>query len=284
VAENRLMDPFALPRTSVLNLSFPRFAERPSCLIHFVAVTLLLGVAADLPAAWADEQSVGPFTCHAEFALAEIQPLLVQLQQLQTDLVQALGIRPVEEPIELYLFRSKGTYDQFLSRNLPKIPYRRALYVKDRGPGRVFAYRGSHFEVDLRHESTHAILHAALPVVPLWLDEGLAAYFENPVEKRVYGSPQWDGVRWSLRLGGVERLESLERKRRIEEMERGDYRAAWAWVHFMLHGSREARDELARFMADLQSSTPPGLLSQRLRQRVGNPAEQLAAHFRSWSR
>jgi len=245
---------------------------------------ILLGVARDLPAAWVDQQSVGPFVCRAEFALVEIQPILVELQQLQADLVRMLGIRPVEESIELYLFRSKGTYDQFLSRNLPRITYRRALYVKDSGPGRVFAYRGSHFDVDLRHESTHALLHAVLPVVPLWLDEGLAVYFENPSEKRVFNSPQWDGVRWSLRLGGVERLESLEKKRRIEEMERGDYRAAWAWVHFMLHGSPAARDELVRFMADLQSGTPAGLLSQRLRLRVGNPAEQLAAHFRSWSR
>jgi hypothetical protein len=190
----------------------------------------------------------------------------------------------VEESIEVYLFQSKRTYDRFLSRNLPTIPYRRALFVKDRGPGRVFAYRGPQFEVDLRHESTHALLHAALVVVPLWLDEGLAAYFENPVEKRVFGSAQWDGVRWSVRLGGVERLETLEKKRRIEEMERGDYRAAWAWVHFMLHGSPEAKDELARFVADLQSGNPPGLLSQRLRRRLENPTEQLTAHFRSWSR
>jgi len=247
-------------------------------------VTLLLGVAGDLAAAWVDQQRVGPFTCYAEFPMAEIQPLLMEVQQLPADLARALGIRPVEEAIELYLFRSKGTYDQFLSRHLPKIAYRRALYVKDRGPGRVFAYRGPNFDVDLRHESTHALLHATLPMVPLWLDEGLAVYFENAPNKRENGSPQREAVRWSLRLGALERLDGLERKRGIEEMDRGDYRAAWAWVHFMLHGPPEAKDELARFVSDLQSSNPPGLLSQRLRQRVENPAAQLAAHFKIWSR
>ena len=248
------------------------------------AAVLLSCMPGDVSAAWVDQQSFGPLACYAEFPLSEIQPLLAQLRQLQADLVGALGIRAAEEPIEVYLFRSKGTYDQFLSRNFPKVTYRRALYIKDRGPGQVFAYRGPHFDVDLRHESTHALLHGALPMVPLWLDEGLAAYFENPPEKRAFDSPQWDGVRWSLRLGGVQRLETLEKKRRVEDMERADYRSAWAWVHFMLHGSPDAQDELVRFMADLQSGGPPGLLSQRLRQRLGNPTEQLAGHFRSWSR
>lgn len=251
-----------------------------ACLIVGVALACAPGHAA---AAWVDEQRVGPFVCRAEFPLAEIRPLLVEFGQLQADLIQTLGIRPVEEPIEVYLFQSKKNYDRFLSRNLPTIPYRRALYVKDRGQGRVFVCRGSHFEVDLRHESTHALLHGALRVVPLWLDEGLAVYYENPVEKRAFGSPQWDGVRWSLRLGGMERLEVLEKKRQVEEMERGDYRAAWAWVHFMLNGSPDAKDELVRFVADLQSGNPPGLLSQRLSRRLGNPTEQLASHFKSKS-
>ena len=33
---------------------------------------------------------------------------------------------------------------------------------------------------DLRHELTHALLHGVLQDVPLWLDEGLAVYFELP--------------------------------------------------------------------------------------------------------
>jgi len=182
------------------------------------------------------------------------------------------------------LFRNKVDYDRFLSRNLPRVTYRRALYVKEQGTGRVFAYRSSQFDTDLRHECTHALLHAVLPMVPLWLDEGLAVYFESPAGKRVFDSPQLGGVRWSIRLGGVQRLESLEKKKKTEEMDRSDYRAAWAWVHFMLHGSPEARNELVRFLADIRGGTPPGLLSQRLRSRLGDPVGQLNAHFLSWSK
>ncbi|GIT30210.1 MAG: hypothetical protein Ct9H300mP1_22560 [Planctomycetaceae bacterium] len=34
------------------------------------------------------------------------------------------------------------------------------------------------FPEDLRHEFTHGVLHSSLKRVPLWLDEGLAEYFE----------------------------------------------------------------------------------------------------------
>jgi len=250
-----------------------------------VCGVLMLGhLPPDVRAAWVDQQSIGPFICRSDFPLAEIQPLLAELGQLQADLVHALEVPAAETAIEVYLFRSKGNYDQFLSRNLPKVTYRRALYVKEKGIGRVFAYRSSQFDTDLRHECTHALLHAVLPMVPLWLDEGLAVYFEQPAARRAFDSPQLGPVRWSVRLGGIERLESLEKKKDVAEMDRSDYRAAWAWVHFMLHGSQEARDELVHFLADIRSETPPGRLGQRLRERLGNPAGLLNAHFQGWSR
>ncbi len=244
----------------------------------------LVGVSLDVYGDWVDAGTYGPFVCRAEFPLAEIETLLSQLPHIQAELVEALEIPASRERIELFLFRGKATYDRHLARYLPKVTYRRALYVKDKGPGRVYAYRGSHFDADLRHEVTHALLHGALPVVPLWLDEGLAVYFENPPDKRVFDSPQWESVRWALRLGGLRRLENLENKRRVEDMERGDYRSAWAWVHFMLHGPPEARAELVRFFADIQAGRPVGPLSERLRHRWQDPLQMLAAHVRDWSR
>jgi hypothetical protein len=67
-------------------------------------------------------------------------------------------------------------------------------------------------------------------------------------------------------------------------MDRGDYRWAWAWVHFMLHGSPEAAEELVQFVADIRAGRNAGLLSQRLRRRLGDPNEVLAAHLKNWSR
>ena len=123
---------------------------------------------------WVDSRVAGPLVCRAEFPLDELDGLFGQLAQIQTDLVRILGIRPAAEPIDLLLFRDKASHRRYLGQYHPGIPYRRALFIKAGGPGKVLAYRSRQLDVDLRHECTHAFLHAALPMVPLWLDEGLA--------------------------------------------------------------------------------------------------------------
>jgi hypothetical protein len=233
---------------------------------------------------WGEPRTLGPFVVRADFPLREIEPLLAQLSQLQTDLVETLPIPPPNEWIELYLFHDRASYGQFLARYFPRLAYRRAMYVKDQGPGMVLAQRTRDFEIDLRHECTHALLHAALAEVPLWLDEGLAVYFEVAAEKRAFDSPQMSRIRWSLFWGNTPPLDSLETKRDVSEMGRGEYRDSWAWVHFMLHGPPEARQVLVEYLADLHTANPGEPLSRRLRRRLPMAEASLAAHFKSWKR
>ena len=104
---------------------------------------LLATAAGRCPAAdWTDTRNAGPFICRADFSLAAYDGLLRELAQLQTDLSQTLGIAAASEPIEVYLFHDQATYARYLGRYLPGVPYRRALYAKGDGPGRVFAYQG----------------------------------------------------------------------------------------------------------------------------------------------
>jgi hypothetical protein len=65
-------------------------------------------------------------------------------------------------------------------------------------------------------------------------------------------------------------------------MDEANYRGAWAWVHFMLHGPPEAREELVAFLADIHARTPPGLLSRRLERRLPGLDRRVADHFKSW--
>ena len=234
---------------------------------------------------WADTRVSGPFICRADFALTPVEEgLLNDLARLQNDLVRCLGVRPAAEPIELYLFHDQRTYKQYLRQHLVDVPYRRALYLKKGGPGIVLAYVSPQLAVDLRHECTHALLHSSLPMVPLWLDEGLAEYFELPPEMRAYDNPYLSAVRWKIRLGILPKLEKLEKKNGVTSMSGADYRNAWAWTHFILHGSPEAHQELVAFLGDISARTPPGLLSQRLRQRLPDVERKLAAHFRGLKR
>ncbi len=246
-------------------------------------LTLLVSASfAAAQARWPHEQAAGAFYCHSTFDLADYGPLFDELAQLERDLGDTLGVVKVREPIHIYLFGTQGIYKQYVHQYFPDVPYRRALYVKNRGPGMVFAHMNPEFAVDVRHESTHAVLHASLPMVPLWLDEGLAEYFEAPRDERVSGNPHMNGVRWGARFGRAPSLDDLESRESLDQMDRGDYRNSWAWVHFMLHGPPEAREELKAFLADIHASTPPGQLSQRLRRRLPDLEREFVDHFRNW--
>jgi len=235
---------------------------------------------------WPDEQTAGAFRCHADFPLAPHAHHLAELSGLQRDLVRALGIDESQEPIHLFLFEQRETYQEYLKLYFPEVPKRRALFIKQRGPGMVFAYYSSDFDfgVDVRHEGTHALLHADLPMVPLWLDEGLAEYFEVPYADRASKNPHLKAIRGNLWfwLAGAPDLERLEQLRDLQQMGANEYRQAWAWVHFMLHGPPEAHDELVRFLADIRAQTPPGQLSQRLRRSIPNLEERFTEHFKQW--
>ncbi len=207
------------------------------------------------------------------------RPAIDDLARLQASLVETLHVERTREPIELYLFADKTAYLEFLHARYPQIPYRRSLYVKDNGPGQVFAQWGAEFAIDLRHEATHALLHGSLSYLPLWLDEGLAKYFELPREQQSSGSPYLPVVRMAAARGAIPPLVMLEAKREFADMGPAEYCYAWAWVHFMLNGPPEARDELAHYLADLAQHRPAGQLSDRLAQRLGNLDTLIARHF-----
>jgi len=252
--------------------------------IVVAALSLVQGPRHCRAAGWINSKEFPPFDVWAEFPLDGWQGLLGELAQLQLDLTQDLRVPQTRQWIEVFLFRDQQSYSRYLREHLPDVPYRRALYVKSQGQGRVYAYRSRELATDLRHECTHALLHAVLPVVPLWLDEGLAEYFEVPANERSYDNPHLSSLRWNLLLGTVAKLEALEKKSDLAEMSRGDYRHAWAWIHYMLHGSEQARQELIGFLRDIGAGALPGLLSQRLRRRLPATEKRVTAHIKGWKR
>ena len=110
---------------------------------------LALGSPARGQTRWPEERQVGPFLCHADFSLAAHEGLLDEMSRLQEDLVATLGARQTREPIHLFLFRAKTTYRGYLQQYFPRVPYRRALYMKARGPGMVGRVPGNRL---VRHD------------------------------------------------------------------------------------------------------------------------------------
>lgn len=233
---------------------------------------------------WPDEYSTGPFVYHADFPLDSQRGMLDSVQTLQQDVPAVLGIDRVREPIHIFLFDQKSTYQRYIRHYFPAVPQRRALFIKERGPGMVFAHNSKELPVDLRHETAHAVLHSVLPMVPLWLDEGLAEYFEVAPDRREFGNPHLKSVRRSSLWGRAPDLKKLEQITELGRMQASHYRDAWAWVHFMLHGPDEARLALQQYLLDVQAHVPPGMLSDRLRRGLRNPERSLVRHFQSWKR
>jgi hypothetical protein len=233
---------------------------------------------------WVDHRTHGPFQFHATFALESLTPFFNELSSLELELQRTLAVPPAGQPIDVYLFDDEDSYRATLEQLYPRVPYRRALYVQRSDLGSVYAYWQPELAVDLRHECTHALLHANLAMVPLWLDEGLAEYFEMPEPQRAFDNPHLSKVRWNLRFGMVRSIESLESCCDLQDMEAEEYRFAWAWVHFMLHGPLPAHRALVHYLRDIERGDPPGRLSERLRAAVPDLDAQLAAHFKQWKR
>src|SRR5262249_53644788 len=186
--------------------------------------------------------------------------------------------------IHVYLFEDRDRYDRFMRAKYPDLPRRRAFFVaQPRGVGTsedllVYTYWGDRIQEDLRHELTHALLPSVLRDVPLWLDEGLAEYFEVP--------PGWRGVNYhhldQLRRGGEAfqpDLARLEQLSQVQQMAPAQYRESWAWVHFMLHSRPEAKKVLVKYLHELRATSNPGALRPRLAAATPNLDAALEFHL-----
>src|SRR5262249_55630545 len=115
-----------------------------------------------------------------------------ELRDLPDQVYKELQLPGSATLIQVRLFEDRPSYERFMQGRYPELPKRRAFFVAQPhsvGGGEdllVYTFWGDRIRADLRHELTHALLHSVLKDVPLWLDEGLAEYFEL--------SPQSQGI------------------------------------------------------------------------------------------
>jgi hypothetical protein len=247
-----------------------------------VTATHAVPVRAEVDGNWVDFRKLGSIFVRAEFRLDRYDDLFATIKEQQADVSATLALKITDNPIVISLFANRRSYVEFMSANEPLGVRRRALFIKKGNTGNVFLYRHMSFETDLRHEVTHAMLHAILPFIPLWLDEGLAEYFEVRAEKRASKNGHQARMKWSRRLGWKPNLRALEAKNDLSQFTTADYRESWVWVHFMMHGPPEANQLLKRYLRSIQQNKPPGELSSYLRHMYESPAEQALQHLKRW--
>ena len=222
----------------------------------------------------------GPYCVFTNSPIAADAPAIRHLKSLEDQIETTLGVRvpPGSDPIEVYILDSPEAFRHFLTFYFPELPARRAFFLAQGTRRVVYTYQGTRLEEDLRHEATHALLHAAVPDLPLWLDEGLAEYFEVDESKDGRNAEHLARLPDDFENGFVPDLKKLENLKDVRKMTPRDYRESWAWVHYALHGPPPVKAALLGFLADRRAGTDDLALSRRLRAADPEASSKLAAH------
>ncbi len=220
----------------------------------------------------------------SDFKLAASDPLIVELRELRKQVSETLQLPLQDRKVVVYLFSSEEEYSKYMQANFPRLPLRRAFFIGSPAELAVYAFWGEQVRIDLRHEYTHGLLHAGLHHVPLWLDEGLAEYFEVPDQ-----TPQRINVEHARRLaqavqnGWQPDLARLEQLEDVAEMHRLDYQESWAWIHFLLHESIDGKQMLLDYLNELQSVEAPESMAARIQRDFPHAAIRLVNYVGNFS-
>jgi hypothetical protein len=227
---------------------------------------------------------IAPYVFLADFELKRDLPLFTELAGLRDQVYKELELPTAETPVYVYLFDDRERYDAYMHANFPQLPNRRAFFIANPRVGGedllVFTSWGDRDRVrqDLRHELTHALLHSVLKDVPIWLDEGLAEYFELAPDREGVNETHLAYLRHSRTEPFKPDLARVEGLKKVEQMTPAEYREAWAWVHLMLRGRPEAKPVLLAYLQQLRSNPTPGVLRPRLAQVLAAPETDLGRH------
>ncbi len=218
---------------------------------------------------------------YSDTELPEEHRLFDDLMSLRDDLLADLQLPGSDEAIHVYLFDSPERFADFIEVNYPSFPKRRAFFVETDRQLAVYAYWGDRIAEDLRHEVTHGYLHSIVPRIPLWLDEGLAEYFETPRGEAGFNTPHVEDLGWKFKGGWRPDLARLETLSSAADMTQLDYAESWAWAHMMLRSDPPVRAVLQQYLTEIREQGTAEPLSVRLQAVMPAPEAALIKHLES---
>src|SRR5216683_1034949 len=216
------------------------------------------------------QMRVSQYLFLADFDLKRDPALFRELAELRDQVQKELQLPSANTIIQVHLFEDRPRYETFMHTRYPDLPKRRAFFVAQPhsvgGPEDLLVYTfwGERVRQDLRHELTHALLHSVLKDVPLWLDEGLAEYFEVPTDAQGVNLHHLEQIQISPGGTFKPNLAHLEELSQVRQMTPAQYREAWAWVHLLLRDKPEAKAVLTQYLQQLRVNPNPGPLQQRV--------------------
>lgn len=216
----------------------------------------------------------------SDFPLPHQHRLLNELKLQRGDLLGKLGLPGSDEPILVYLFETEDKFNDFMAKRHPEFPTRRAFFVESDTRLAVYAQWGDRMAEDLRHEVAHGYLHSTVHTIPLWLDEGLAEYFEVP---RGNGGLNRGHVQLLLerllKHGWRPNIDRLEQLASPGDMAQDDYAESWAWTHWLLDTDPRYRAMLQQYLQSLRKQGTAEPLSLAIHRTIPNAEQQLVEHI-----
>jgi hypothetical protein len=263
--------------------AFRGVGVRPSFIyLIFVALVISGCRALTRPAALPSKHrvQVDQLVFNSNFVLAGDHRLVRELTAERDDICQTLSLPCGTEPIEVYLFEDAETYRQFLLEHFPSVPSRRAFFLETDTRLCVYAHWSDRVAEDLRHEVSHGYLHAVAPGLPLWLDEGLAEFFEVPRGNAGLNGPHVELLSDMMHHDGWQPdLKELEQLTDAGQMDQRHYAEAWSWAYFLLKSDAESHQLLISYIADIRAHGRVEPLSLRLAARYAEPEHALAEYL-----
>ncbi|MFN3168479.1 MAG: DUF1570 domain-containing protein [Phycisphaeraceae bacterium] len=232
-------------------------------------LVLLLSVPATTPAQTEDVIRIEPtpkltvyrskhYRVHTPLSRDEVLPYARHMDALfkQYDARFGTLVPAPVEPMSLYLFETQQQYDRFLQEHDIDATHSGGMFFvthKLRGLA-TWAEAGNRrktFEV-LQHEGFHQFAwHTFGPDLPVWVNEGLAQYFESAVLRDgklslgMIRRPRIEKVRTAIREGDALPIEQLmavsgkqwaQRLRDDPEHAGLSYAQSWSLVFYLIHG------------------------------------------------
>ncbi len=228
---------------------------------------------------WPVKLSIGQFQVHSDVTDLDKHLVESELRNVAADVSSVLKLQPSGEKVYVVLFGTQKAYREYMQTYFPALPARRALFIQDRGPGMLFAHWSDEVRADLRHEVVHGLVNADGTALPLWLDEGIAEYFEAQPGSRFDGNTHLSEVVDRAERGLVPKLEELDQIVDLHDFTGAHYRDSWSWVHFMLHRNRQARRLIVRFLSDHSSGAKTAPLSRQLARTIPKLGDEYCDHF-----
>lgn len=271
---------FARPQTGLKPLFwlFPSLMAGRARFTMMMLVLLFQGVESADAQRWLVSEKRDGLLFFSESAV-NVDSISRELKSLRAELDHVVGLQRASSPVELIIFRSHSSYQSYLKGSLPGALNRRAIFYRHGETFQIYSWNHRELIKDLRHEYTHALLHQVLPFVPLWVDEGLAEYFEDRPGTRLT-SQRFASVKWKARTGWQPSLRGLERIPSAAQMNQQNYLDSWAWVAYLLNDSPASFTTFRNYLKAISVGEAPGMFSDYVTEHAPLVSKRVGSYFR----